>query len=703
MERINHPSDDWQHWTEANPAELLDVPYADRQQGNPGRGRVEILDVLCAFDIETARVRDTEQAACYHWQMQFGTCRTIYGRRLEEYRLWMDIVAANIQEGERLIIYVHNLYYEFAFLRGIYPDIEASDVFAVRPRRVLRLRLYDGRIEFRCSYLLTNMSLGQWTKKLGVPHAKLSGEEFDYAAERYPWTPMSAEQVLYCRNDVLGLVEALRVQLSIHGDTLATVPLTSTGYVRRDVKRVMRLWSHEALQKVQPDPDVYMALREAFRGGNTHANRFYSGQIIRDVHSADRSSSYPDVLCNRVFPMGRFTPIRKLSASYMEQLIERGRAVLFRCRVTNLRLSDPYYPCPYISLSKCLDPDTGRPLRASLCDLDNGRVLYAPRAEFCLTDIDYEIIRGQYAYDTIEVLQAWSTNYDYLPDVLRNLICTYYRDKTELKGVEGQELYYQKSKNLLNSIYGMSAQDPCKLDTIYNGIAELGLFGFGDEDIEGKLQRTARQPYTGYQWGVWCTAWARYELQLAIDKAGDNFVYCDTDSVKYVGALDFTEYNNRCIQASRESGAYATDPAGTVHYMGVYEQEADYTEFITLGAKKYAYTHGTKIGLTVSGVSRKYGPAELQRAGGLQAFRPGLVFREAGGVAPLYNDAASYDVIIDGNPLHVGPNILLRESTYTLGITDDYTRLLENPHIFGAIYHLTNVQELARKRKNKEV
>lgn len=698
MEKINHPSEDWQHWTEADPAELLAVPYADRQQGNPGRGRVEILDVLCAFDIETARVRNTEQAACYHWQMQFGTCRTIYGRRLEEFRLWMDLAADNIQAGERLIIYVHNLYYEFAFLRGIYPDIEQADVFAVRPRRVLRLRLYDGRVEFRCSYLLTNMSLGQWTKKLGVPHAKLNGEEFDYAAERYPWTPMTAEQVQYCRNDVLGLVEALQVQLSIHGDTLATIPLTSTGYVRRDVKRVMRLWSHEALQKVQPEPDVYMALREAFRGGNTHASRFYSGQIIRDVHSADRSSSYPDVLCNRLFPMGRFTQIRKLLISYVEQLIDRGRAVLFRCRVTNLRLSDVYYPCPYISLSKCIDPETGKPLRASLCDLDNGRVLYAPRAEFCLTDIDYKIIRGQYSYDTIEVLQAWSTNYDYLPDVLRNLICTYYRDKTELKGVAGQELYYQKSKNLLNSIYGMSAQDPCKLDTIYNGIAELGLFGFGDEDIEGKLQRAARQPYTGYQWGVWCTAWARYELQLAIDKAGDNFVYCDTDSVKYVGTLDFTEYNNRCIQASRESGAYATDPAGTVHYMGVYEQEADYTEFVTLGAKKYAYTYGAKLGLTVSGVSRKYGPAELQRAGGLQAFRPGLVFREAGGVAPLYNDAACYDVLIDGHPLHVGPNILLRESTYTLGVTDDYMRLLENPHIFGAAYHLMHVQELARKR-----
>ena len=96
-----------------------------------------------------------------------------------------------------------------------------------------------------------------------------------------------------------------------------------------------------------------------------------------------------------------------------------------------------------------------------------------------------------------------------------------------------------------------------------------------------------------YQWGVYTTAWARYELQCAIDIIPyANFLYCDTDSVYYIDSdnINFDIYNKEKIKNSKKNNACAEDVKGKVHYMGVFELEhKKITEFKTLGAKKYVF------------------------------------------------------------------------------------------------------------------
>ena len=70
-------------------------------------------------------------------------------------------------------------------------------------------QVYDTIYEFRCSYLHSNMSLEVFLEKMGVEDLKQSGEEFDYSKIRYPWTPLSDQEMKYIVNDVKGLVEAL--------------------------------------------------------------------------------------------------------------------------------------------------------------------------------------------------------------------------------------------------------------------------------------------------------------------------------------------------------------------------------------------------------------------------------------------------------------------------------------------------------------
>lgn len=667
-----------------NPSEYFKKPaLLKNRRGNPGGRKRHYMANVTAFDIETTLL-DNNQTVMYIWQWQFGTDLTVIGRTWEEFTDLQQRIKAALPEGRWLVVYVHNLSYEFQFLKGIY-HFFPEEVFAVASRKVVKCDMYNV-FEFRCSYKLTNMSLGQFTHQMRVEHEKLSGEEFDYSQKRYPWTELTEQELAYCTHDVLGLVEALNALMERDGDTLSTIPLTSTGYVRRNAKRSMKEGNvhHSFVGSILPDIDLYRALREAFRGGNTHANRFFAGDIVENVHSADRSSSYPAVMCNREYPMTIFTPIMAsdLNLGYISRCVKiRHKALLLRISISNLKLRSLSWGCPYLSLDKC------REVRKAVNTVDNGRILEAEYLETTVTDIDLHIIMEEYS-GTITFLQGWYSGYKKLPQPLIDEVIKYYKDKTELKGVKGQEIYYDKSKALLNSLYGMMAQDPVKHSLIFQQVGDW------EEDTsktdEELLEASNKKAFLAYQWGVWVTAHSRAALEAGIrlvhETEGANFLYCDTDSVKYTGNVDWSEYNAARIAECKESGAYATDPKGVTHYMGVFEAEDlpdtgyAYRKFKTLGAKKYAYIEreGEGVHCTIAGVNKKKGGSELDEHGGLSAFAEGFVFRKAGGTQALYNDSPEIDhVDIEGHRLPITSNVSILPSEYTLGITGEYERILK--------------------------
>lgn len=218
---------------------------------------------------------------------------------------------------------------------------------------------------------------------------------------------------------------------------------------------------------------------------------------------------------------------------------------------------------------------------------------------------------------------------------------------------------------------GMSAQDPVKdsIDFID------GEYKQRDEPLSVLLARSNKKAFLAYQWGVWVTAWARMRLHEAIMIAGGRFVYADTDSVKSIGKLDLTEYNEKRKADSIKHGAYATDPAGNVHYMGVFEDETEkpYKAFCTMGAKKYVYEDDSGLHITIAGVNKNKGAKEL---GDISNFKEGFIFKLAGGTESVYNDNVYLEVYKEGHKLIITDNIVIRDSTYTLGLSGDYERLL---------------------------
>lgn len=658
---------------ETFPFELIQqAKHVKRKRGNNGgKSKRDLKDLVCAFDIETSNLPDIEQASMYIWQLQVDDIGTIIGRTWEEYQQLLARVCDVLGENESIVFYVHNLSFEFQFLRGIYP-FQPDEVFCMDSRKILYCSMFGEKIVYRCSYIHSNMSLAEYTKKMGVEHVKLSGEDFDYRETRYPWTPLTDEQIAYCIHDVRGLVEALKKEMEVDGDTLITIPLTSTGYVRRDAKRAMKQVSHTLVPSILPDEKTFVLLREAFRGGNTHANRYYAGRIITDVASADRSSSYPDTQVNCEFPMSRFYYKGDATMKELDRYINvLDKAVVMRVALWGVRLRDPYWGAPYLARDKCrkiIEPT-----------YDNGRILECKYCETTITDVDLRILLDEYDFDNFKAFDVAFARYGKLPRPLVEETINYYRKKTELKNVEGQEIYYMKSKNKLNSIYGMMAQNPAKETILFKDNEYIK----DDIPLAERLKEANRRAFLAYQWGCWVTAWARYRLEEGIKLAGDQFVYCDTDCVKYVRDIDWRAYNAQRIKDSTANGAFADDPSGERHYMGVYEQEKTDQRFKTLGAKKYAFEQDGKTYITVAGVNKRLGGKELERYGGLDAFNEGFIFREAGGMESVYNDEPYGYVNIDGHELYVGTNVLLRDSTYSLGITDEYRRILEKCYCMG--------------------
>lgn len=201
------------------------------------------------------------------------------------------------------------------------------------------------------------------------------------------------------------------------------------------------------------------------------------------------------------------------------------------------------------------------------------------------------------------------------------------------------------------------------------------------KSIEDLYNRARKNAFTQYSYGVWTTAHARMSLQAGIDLCGDNLIYVDTDSCKFAGDVDFSAYNADRIAECKQSGAFATDPQGVTHYMGVYENETakgKLKRFITLGAKKYAYEDAKgELHITVSGVGKKSGAAELKANGGIEAFQPGFIFHHSGKTESVYNDERKPLITnIDGHMVTITRNVVIRDTTYTLSTTDDYEMLL---------------------------
>ena len=151
---------------------------------------VEYYNVSCAFDIETSsfKINNIKQATMYIWQFGIGN-HIIIGRTWDEYKQLITQLKAMFYLNDKrlLIVYVHNLSYEFQFIKHQFKFI---DVFSVDMRKPVYAKT-DGGILYKCSYILSGYSLSKLADNLVSHDVKKLVGDLDYSKIRNSITPLT--------------------------------------------------------------------------------------------------------------------------------------------------------------------------------------------------------------------------------------------------------------------------------------------------------------------------------------------------------------------------------------------------------------------------------------------------------------------------------------------------------------------------------
>ena len=584
-------------------------------------------NLIVAFDIETTSAwitpdgnvigfdeniskkyysKCTPISICYLWQIAIED-EVYYGRKLE---IFIDCLNELLNKTCGIItIWVHNLAYEFQFLLNI---LEPDKLFARSPHKVIYFDIY--RIRFRCSYFLKHMSLKKWGESLLFNDEK-KDDGYDYMILRTPNTHLNNDELHYGEQDVKVIVAGIREDLLTYNNII-DIPLTQTGKVREKVKAIFKRDTsyHKLCTDLLPvDSSEYALLKSIFAGGYTHANYMHANVTVNDVYSYDRSSSYPALMCTKKYPM---TPWQEIDIEDINKYNYPDYSLILDITFYDIK-STTFNT--YISTYKCYEIE-------EYCS-DNGRVSNANKLSICITNLDYEIIKQCYKWDEdrTKINKVLMSVNEYLDKRFVQYLMELYKNKTTLKDVQGKEMLYMTSKESFNAMFGMMCTAIIQENVNFN-MHEWTIEHLSTTAIDTKLLELSGKPYKNYlayQWGVWITAYARQALWDSILAIDFDTVYTDTDSNKHIGKHDdifdninkklYEEILNVCMDRNFTIDDFtATDPKGNTHIMGLWEYEGHYSEFKTLGAKRYVYRDDKNVlHMTVSGVSKTEGVKSL--------------------------------------------------------------------------------------------
>ena len=512
-----------------------------------------------------------------------------------------------------------------------------------------------GGFEFRCSKYLSNRSLAKWAKDLQTSHQKRIGL-LDYDKVIYSDSELTEGELEYSMEDVWVLHECVEKQMKLFNDDLITIPKTSTGYVRREFQKVCDKSYHKnVFEATRLTTTQYKFCMQAYSGGYTHNNRWYADCLIRvgdtldyfgkkiyveNIGHGDFKSHYPSQMRVRKFPMNRFHLVYDGTREDTEDMtipevidMSQGNdySTMTIIRIREAQLKDLRISMPFMQVSKCFreNPNgiikvvVGESCFSGKYTLDNGRVVYAAGSWImALDDYTLKIINDKYYLD-YDVILVWKAKNDYLPANIAGVVDKYFKAKSDLKnkGKELEEMFgldseefresqvnLQVVKAMLNAIYGCCATNPLRDEyEVGDNMDFPCVASYTQKNYADGLSAYYANPKNclPYQWGVWITAAARYELYEYITAIGyENVLYCDTDSIFYIKNEQTQNAIDKLNAEKHKTAPYVVLDNGNKEYYDYFDQEEDLNAFKGLHSKCYGVvTHKDILKLTIAGVS----------------------------------------------------------------------------------------------------
>lgn len=543
-----------------------------------GKNECRYYQLYCGFDIETYTVPENHHAYMYIWQLSiFGKEKyVIIGRKWYDFKKTIEALKTvlSLNTKRRIIIGVANLGYEFQFLRHQY---KWTKIFAKELRQPL-YAVMDNCIEFRDVLQITGGSLSQLAKEYTTTQ-KLVGD-LDYSIPRNSKTKLSEQELQYCINDVVIVSEFMEYLFNTYIIPQKFIPLTKTGLLRREVKKGCTYNAKlEIYRCYPPSYDLYKKLMLwCFRGGYTHGNIMYMDRVIEGISGYDITSSYPFTMLGfSGFPV---SPLLREDVKYFDERI-KTHCVIFHAIFYDLKAKTPH---TIESSSKCID------LSKNVI-IDNGRIRYAEYCELWLTELDYQIYDLYYDFSKVEVIEMYTSVKGCLPTYLLRPLWVAYEKKAKLKSEnKSGTTEYALYKSYVNSAYGMTVtrltEKEIELDE-HNEWCVVNKFNYEDEK---------RKAFLLPQWGIYVCSYSRFRLLTMLHKIhnGNKYegIYCDTDSIKFVGNYDslFEEENRKTENIMKNvCKKYGLD-FSIFHDLGSWEKEYTNVKGKFLGAKRYIIT-----------------------------------------------------------------------------------------------------------------
>lgn len=599
----------------------LKVSWQEKKIDRHSKHKVSYLNVASAFDIETtSTIVDGEPVSfMYAWCFGIGNKKHLArGRTWEEFVSLLDELRSyyGLNLNKRLVVYVQNLSFEFQFMKEY---LNIVDQFSTDQREVMTA-VTDMGIEFRDSYILSGTNLNDMANSLTNHKIEKLYGYLDYNIIRHHKTTLTAEEWKYIEHDVLILIYYIQEQIELYDNKITNLPKTNTGRVRTLINKNLKTSigsgqksygakerAFEAISNLRLTTTSYYSAKNAFTGGYVHSNPKYMNETLENVYSYDISSSYPSVLVYKKYPMSTPEKYRGLTLDEFKE-ITKDNLTIGDFAFKNLR-KKTNVPDSYLSEEHCKI--------SGLKIIDNGRVKRANKIAVTITNIDFNTVERVYEWDKLVIGETYVYKKDYLPLQIRQTVLNLYKDKTNLKGVKGKEKEYLNSKAMINSVYGMMVTDIIKPKHAYDNGTWVKQNRSHIEQIDEYNEKDERSNY--YPWGVFIASYARENLWRAILAVGDDYVYSDTDSVKFTNLDKHIDYFNNYNALINKVADYMgnskylsidmfkpKDKKGNTHTLGLWEVDGEYKRFKTLGAKMYvAETKDDELEFTVSGIGKE--------------------------------------------------------------------------------------------------
>lgn len=353
----------------------------------------------------------------------------------------------------------------------------------------------------------------------GTPTKKLHEDQTFYTKPRPLGYIPDEEDHRYFENDLQVPAETLRRHIELHGIRFKKTQASQSFY---NFEQMFKAWKFR-FPALGNELDDF--IRQAYWGGISYVPKDKAGKDHYDIGVEDINSSYPDKAANKKLPYG---PVLK---EFGEGEHPDMSKFWITDALVSFKLKPHCLPCiPSKSITE------GKPLEFDKWMLDSGNGgQNIVRMKF--SSIDYDTINMSYDFhihrfmgtvhwaqkihreiakfvnhnNTIKVNASKQAKVETDPDKVNELLAQRYSAKTDN-----------------NSFYGKFGEEVIK-----HGKTPY----YEDEDITWLTDREEEQSERSRKFlpvAIAITAWGRQQLVIAANILGEDFLYCDTDSIHYL-------------------------------------------------------------------------------------------------------------------------------------------------------------------------